>query len=109
VFLPALLARKSRGGQAIDSVGRFNTAPKGALKVNVTIGFSYFVLAETLPAFLDRDPQIELSLDLTSHPIDPVAGGIDVAIPNWKSAGFASRHRRIRHNSEVPVRITILS
>jgi DNA-binding transcriptional LysR family regulator len=66
--------------EAIDSVGRFNMAPKGALKINATIGFSYFVLAQTLPAFLDRYPQIELSLDLTSHPIDLIAGGIDVAI-----------------------------
>jgi DNA-binding transcriptional LysR family regulator len=66
--------------EAIDSLGSFNAAPTGALKINATIGFSYFVLAETLPTFLDRYPQIGLSLELTSEPIDLVAGGIDVAI-----------------------------
>jgi LysR family transcriptional regulator, regulator for bpeEF and oprC len=66
--------------EAIYSVGRLNTAPKGALKINATIGFSYFALAETLPAFMDSYPGVEVTIDLTSHPIDLVAGGIDVAI-----------------------------
>jgi LysR family transcriptional regulator, regulator for bpeEF and oprC len=66
--------------EAIDSVGRFNTAPKGTLKINSTIGFSYFVLAETLPTFMDSYPGVEVTIDLTSHPLDLVAGGIDVAI-----------------------------
>jgi LysR family transcriptional regulator, regulator for bpeEF and oprC len=66
--------------EAIDSVGRFNTAAKGALKINATIGFSYFVLAETLPTFMDSYPGVEITIDLTSHPVDLVAGGIDVAI-----------------------------
>jgi DNA-binding transcriptional LysR family regulator len=66
--------------EAIDSVGRFNTAPKGALKINATIGFSYFVLAETLPTFMDSYPGVEVSIDLTTHPVDLVTGGIDVAI-----------------------------
>jgi DNA-binding transcriptional LysR family regulator len=66
--------------EAIDSVSRFNTAPKGALKINATIGFSYFVLAETLPTFMSSYPSVDVSIDLTSHPVDLVAGGIDVAI-----------------------------
>ena len=65
---------------AIDYVSSFNTAPKGTLKINATIGFGYFVLSETLPTFLERHPGIDVSLDLTSHPVDLVAGGIDVAI-----------------------------
>lgn len=66
--------------KAIDYVGSLNTAPRGTLKINATIGFGYFVLSETLPTFLERHPGIEISLDLTSHPVDLVAGGIDVAI-----------------------------
>jgi LysR family transcriptional regulator, regulator for bpeEF and oprC len=65
---------------ALDSVGRFNKALKGSLKINATIGFSYFVLAETLPTFMDNYPGVEVTLDLTSHPVDLVVGGIDVAI-----------------------------
>jgi DNA-binding transcriptional LysR family regulator len=73
----AILARVD---EAIDSVGRFNAALKGALKINATIGFSYFVLAETLPTFMDSYPGVEVTIDLTSHPVDLVDGGIDVAI-----------------------------
>jgi DNA-binding transcriptional LysR family regulator len=50
------------------------------LKINTTIGFVYFVLSETLPTFLERYPDIDVSLDLTSRPVDLVAEGIDVTI-----------------------------
>jgi DNA-binding transcriptional LysR family regulator len=66
--------------EAIDYVGSLSAAPKGVLKISATIGFGYFVLSETLPRFLDRYPGIDVSLDLTSRPVDIVAEGIDVAI-----------------------------
>jgi LysR family transcriptional regulator, regulator for bpeEF and oprC len=66
--------------EALDSVGRFNTTVKGVLKINATIGFSYFALAGTLPTFMDSYPGVEVTIDLTSHPVDLVAGGIDVAV-----------------------------
>ena len=66
--------------EAIDYVSSLSTAPKGVLKINATIGFGYFVLSETLPRFRERYPGIDVSLDLTSRPVDIVAEGVDVAI-----------------------------
>jgi LysR family transcriptional regulator for bpeEF and oprC len=66
--------------EAFDYVSGLGTAPKGTLKINATIGFGYFVLSETLPIFLERNPGIDVSLDLTSRPIDIVAEGVDVSI-----------------------------
>lgn len=66
--------------EAIDLVSSLNTVTSGTLNIGATIGFSYFVLCETLPVFLERHPGIKVSLNLASHPEDVVARGIDVAI-----------------------------
>ena len=66
--------------EAIDYVSSMNTAPKGALKISAGIGFGYFVLSETLPTFLERNPGVDISLDLTSRSVDLVAEGFDVTI-----------------------------
>ena len=66
--------------EAIDYVSSLSVAPKGVLKISATIGFGYFVLSETLPTFRERYPGIDVSLNLTSRPVDVVAEGIDVAI-----------------------------
>jgi DNA-binding transcriptional LysR family regulator len=66
--------------EAIDYVSSLSTAPKGALKISAGIGFGYFVLSETLPTFLERNPGVDVSLDLTSRSVDLVAEGFDVTI-----------------------------
>jgi DNA-binding transcriptional LysR family regulator len=66
--------------EAIDYVSSLNTAPKGALKISAGIGFGYFVLSVTLPTFLERNPGVDVSLDLTSRSVDLVAEGFDVTI-----------------------------
>jgi DNA-binding transcriptional LysR family regulator len=70
----------SRVDEAVDYVSSLNASPKGHLKINATIGFSYFVLSKALPTFLERYPNIDVSLDLTSRPVDIVAEGVDVTI-----------------------------
>jgi LysR family transcriptional regulator for bpeEF and oprC len=66
--------------KAIDDVSSASRLPKGTLKINATIGFGYSVLSETLLTFLERYPDIDVSLELTSRPVDIVAEGIDAAI-----------------------------
>ena len=70
----------TRVTEAIDYVSSQSVAPKGALKISAGIGFGYFVLSETLPTFLERYPDIDVSLDLTSRLVDLVAEGVDVTI-----------------------------
>jgi DNA-binding transcriptional LysR family regulator len=73
----AILTRVS---EAIDFVTSLNAVATGTLNIGATIGFSYFVLSELLPAFLKCHPSIKVSLNLTAQPEDVVARGIDVAI-----------------------------
>ena len=70
----------TRVSEAIDYVGSLSTSPRGALRINSTIGFGYFVLSETLPKFRERFPGVDISLDLTSRPVDLVDEGFDIGI-----------------------------
>jgi DNA-binding transcriptional LysR family regulator len=70
----------SRVDEAIDYIGGLNSLPKGLVKISTRIGFGCFVLSRILPAFLDRYPGVDVSLELTNRSVDLVADGIDVLI-----------------------------
>ena len=67
-------------GDALAYVGSLATEAHGELHVSVGIGFGINVLAEQLPIFLQRYPQVDVLLDLTSRPAELVSEHIDVAI-----------------------------
>ena len=67
-------------GDALDYVGSLATEAHGELRLSVGIGFGINVLAEQLPAFLQRYPQVDVLLDLTSRLGELVSEHIDVAI-----------------------------
>jgi LysR family transcriptional regulator for bpeEF and oprC len=50
------------------------------LHVTAGVGFGINVLAEELPAFLARYPELALSLDLSSRTVDLLAENVDVAV-----------------------------
>jgi len=80
--------------QAVKSVRSTTSPPRGLLKVSAAIGFGVNVLADEIPAFLTRYPEIKLSLDLSTRVVDLVAEGVDVAIrlgPMPDSGLIASR------------------
>lgn len=54
--------------------------PHGVLRVASTVAFGKSQLNSVLAGFLERYPEIRVSLSLTDHPIDLAADGIDVAI-----------------------------
>lgn len=66
--------------EALDYVGRLGGQPRGTLKISAGIGFGINVLAEQLPEFLKRHPQIDITLYLESRPADLVAESVDVAV-----------------------------
>jgi len=66
--------------QAVNAVRSETSPPRGVLKVSAAIGFGVNVLADELPAFISRCPDIRLSLDLTTRVVDLLAEGVDVAI-----------------------------
>ena len=63
-----------------DYVGALGAAPRGRLRLSAGIGFGLNVLSELLPAFLERYPEVEIGLDMTSRTSELVAESIDVAI-----------------------------
>ncbi len=54
--------------------------PQGKLRLASTSAFAKSQLLPMLPAFLDSNPDVSLSLELTDRPLDLVEDGIDVAI-----------------------------
>jgi LysR family transcriptional regulator for bpeEF and oprC len=80
----ALLDRCSellaRVAETVDYVGTFGGSPRGLLRVSAGIGFGINVLSELLPQFIARYPDVSVSLDMTSRPVDLIATSIDVAI-----------------------------
>ena len=67
-------------GEAVEYVSGFADAPRGHIKVSSGVGFGVNVLAEILPTFLDRYPDVRLTLDLTTRSVDLVAEGVDCAV-----------------------------
>lgn len=74
------VAALSQLGDALDYVGSLAAEAHGTLRVSAGIGFGVNVLSEQLPAFLERYPQVDVVIDLTSHMSDLVAERVDVAI-----------------------------
>jgi DNA-binding transcriptional LysR family regulator len=66
--------------EANASVGALHDAPSGLLRVNAPVTLTVVALSRSIPAFLDRYPNISLDLDLNDRRIDLVKEGHDVAI-----------------------------
>jgi LysR family transcriptional regulator, regulator for bpeEF and oprC len=70
----------ARIDEAVDEVGSLTGGPRGLLRVSSGIAFGVNVLAHMLPAFIERHPHVNVSLDLTSRSVDLVGEGVDVAV-----------------------------
>jgi LysR family transcriptional regulator for bpeEF and oprC len=66
--------------EALEYVGSLGGQPRGILKISAGVGFGINVLAEQLPGFLRRYPEIGIALDLESRPADLIAEAVDVAV-----------------------------
>ena len=67
-------------GEALAYVGGLAGQPRGVLKVSAGMGFAVNVLAEQLPEFMRRYPEIVIALDLETRTADLVADAVDVAV-----------------------------
>ena len=66
--------------EALEYVSSLSGAPRGHIKISAGIGFGVNVLSELLPVFLERFPEIRVTLDLSTRVTDMVAEGVDCAI-----------------------------
>jgi len=61
-------------------VARFQTEPRGTLRVSAPMSFSILHLGSAIQPFLDRNPGVTLELTLDDRQVDLVEEGFDVAI-----------------------------
>jgi DNA-binding transcriptional LysR family regulator len=66
--------------ETLDYVSSFAEIPRGTLRVSCGIGFGINMLAEFLPGFLERWPEVRVELDLSTRTSDLVGEQIDCAI-----------------------------
>jgi len=65
---------------AVHGVRSASSPRRGVLRVSAPIGFGINVLADELPVFLERHPELRLSLDLSTRVVDLLTDGVDVAV-----------------------------
>ncbi|WP_370245189.1 LysR family transcriptional regulator [Salipiger sp.] len=67
-------------GQVEDRIRQGAGEVSGHLKVNAASSFGPMVIAPMLPTFLERHPELKLTLSLDDRVVDMIEGGFDVSI-----------------------------
>lgn len=62
------------------SVSRMQAAPRGRLKINAPMSFSFLHLAPAIPDFLRRYPEVDLDMTLNDRYVDLLEEGFDLAV-----------------------------
>lgn len=83
------------------AVGSLAAAPRGTLRVNAPVSFGLRHVAQVLPAFMARYPDVAVHIDLFDRRVDPVEEGYDVTIRIGALADSALIARRIAPNNYV--------
>lgn len=66
--------------QARLTVGQFNSAPQGLLRVSASVAFGTLHVAPALPEFLARYPDVRIDMVIGDRIVDLAEEGFDVAI-----------------------------
>jgi len=66
--------------ETVEYISSLTGEPRGHIKLSAGIGFGVNVLSELLPGFLDRYPEIRITLDLSTRLTDMVTEGVDCSI-----------------------------
>ena len=65
---------------AADLVASVHTAPRGTIHVSCPVTLAQTVLAELLPQFLQRHPQVRIEMQVSNRAVNLVEEGVDVAL-----------------------------
>ena len=66
--------------EADRAVTQLQSAPRGRLRVNAPMSFGFLHLAQVLPVFLARYPEVTIDLAMNDRFVDLVDEGFDVAV-----------------------------
>lgn len=80
----AALARATRilqDGETIeDEIAAQSATPRGRVRISAPLSFGIGYMADTLPAFIDTNPDVTLDFALSDRQVDLVADGFDLAL-----------------------------
>jgi len=76
-FAGAILDKFEEASSVLDELKR---TPRGVLKVVSPVNPGQFLIAPLIGRFLERYPDIDVSLTLSSESIEPLTGDVDIAI-----------------------------
>lgn len=88
--------------EADASVSRLQAAPRGRLKVAAPMSFGFLHLAQAIPDFLNRFPEVEIALDMSDRFVDLVEEGYDLAVRIGRLAESSLIARRL-----APIRMAV--
>lgn len=92
-----------RVGETLDYVGGLRATPRGRLNVTAGIGFGINVLSELLPRFIERYPEVNVCVDLTSQAVD-LRRGCGSCDPYGSDAVLAGRCKTPRQHPALLMR-----
>jgi len=67
-------------GDAADVLNRFRDSPSGHIRLNVLAGAAGTILAQVLPIFFERYPDVLVDVSVTNRMIDVIGQGFDAGI-----------------------------
>jgi DNA-binding transcriptional LysR family regulator len=77
------------------SISRLQAAPRGRLRVSTPMSFGILHLAQAIPDFLTRYPEVEIDLSLSDRFVDLVEEGYDLAVRIGRLAESSLIARRL--------------
>ncbi|WP_028113399.1 LysR family transcriptional regulator [Ferrimonas kyonanensis] len=87
--------------EAQRAVNDLQQAPRGCLRLSMTVGFGEAVVLPLLPSFGCRYPEIELQLELTERVVDLVEENIDIAIRSGQLPDSSLVAKRLQYNNFI--------
>jgi DNA-binding transcriptional LysR family regulator len=81
--------------EAEQEVARFRSAPRGRLRLHISVAFGLHQLPPVLPEFVARYPEVELDITVSDREPDFAEEGIDLAVRSGEVADQSLIARRI--------------
>ena len=79
-FFRHCVAMRDSARAAEEAVAALQVAPRGLVRVSCPVTLAQSALADTLPAFLLRYPEVRIEVLVTNRPVDLLEEGVDVAL-----------------------------
>jgi len=89
-YLRHCQAMREAAQAAADTVAQVQTEPRGTVRVSCPVTLAQTVLAELMPEFLERHPQLRVEMQVTNRVVNLVEEGVDVALrvrPDLEDSG----------------------